>query len=100
MTDSENRTPGERNGEILIRPGLSWPNWSVVTSEMGRQALTAIVKVSGFENKWSGLTDEEDCVRRAILGLYVRLGHAPDVAQLAGCVPVYESCRRPSCSPG
>ncbi len=84
MIDSEKRASGANSGEDPKRPGASWANWSVVTSETGRRALGAIAEVAGFEHKWSGLTDPEDRVRRAILDLYVRSGHAPDVAQVAG----------------
>lgn len=69
--------------DALQNPESGWPNRSVVTSDTGGQALDAIAKVSGFGNKWFGLTEIEDRVRRAILELYARIGCTPDVAQLA-----------------
>ncbi|MFQ5915344.1 MAG: organomercurial lyase [Nitrospinota bacterium] len=75
--------PGKR-ATVSLRPGLSFPNWAAVTSDTARQALEAIVAVMGIETRWSDLGDAEDRVRRAVLDLYARLGHAPTLSQLAG----------------
>lgn len=72
-----------RRLSILFRPGITFPNWSVVTSETVCQALDSIFEVFGIEQRWTGIEDAEDRVRRAVLDLYARLGHAPSITQLA-----------------
>ncbi len=69
--------------EVLLRPGLPWPNWSAATTEGARRALGAIIEAAGLDRKWAGLTEAEDRVRRAVLDLYARLGRAPGAAELA-----------------
>ena len=81
--NQQSDVPGTRIKDGPLRSSQNWPNWSVVTSERGREALDAIVEVAGFKDKWSGLTAAEDGVRRAVLDLYAYLGHAPGVAGLA-----------------
>ncbi len=74
--------PGTRL-EVSLRSGVTFPNWSVVTSETVREALDSILEVFGVEERWSGLEDAEDRVRRAILDHYGQTGHAPSIAQLS-----------------
>ena len=68
---------------IAIRPGVTTPDWSVVTSNTVRDALGAIFETSNWEERWAGLDDAEDRTRRAILEAYPRIGHAPSINELA-----------------
>lgn len=73
--------------EIIVRPGVTTPDWSVVTAETVREALGAIFETCDWQGRWAGLEDAEDRVRRAIIESYPRMGHAPsvdDVAELTG----------------
>ncbi len=69
--------------EIAIRPGVTTPDWSVVTSETVREALAAIFETCDWEERWAGLDDAQDRVRRAILEAYPRTGQAPSTNELA-----------------
>jgi hypothetical protein len=69
--------------EIRIRPGVTFPDWSAVTSETVGAALAASFEAFGVAERWSGLDAAEDRVRRAVLEAYARTGHAPSIAQLA-----------------
>lgn len=68
---------------IAIRPGVTTPDWSVVTSETVREALGAIFETCDWEERWAGLDDAQDRTRRAILEAYPRIGHAPSTNELA-----------------
>ncbi len=74
--------PGGRL-ETAIRPGVTAPDWSVVTSETVREALGAIFATCDWEERWAGLDEAEDRTRRAILEAYPRTGHAPSIDELA-----------------
>ena len=68
---------------IAIRPGVTTPDWSVVTSETVREALGAIFEIFEWEERWAGLDDAQDRVRRAILEAYPRTGRSPSTDELA-----------------
>ncbi len=68
---------------IAIRPGVTTPDWSVVTSETVRGALGAIFDTCDWEERWAGLDDAQDRTRRAILEAYPRTGRAPSTDELA-----------------
>lgn len=75
---------------IVVRPGVTIPDWSVVTSEIVQEALEAIFETCDWEKRWSGLDDAEDRTRRAILSYYPKTSHAPsveDLAKLTGFAP-------------
>jgi len=59
------------------------PDWSVVTSEIVREALGAIFETCDWEDRWAGLDEAQDRTRRAILEAYPRIGHAPSINELA-----------------
>ncbi len=69
--------------EITIRPGVTIPDWSVVTSETVREALGAVFETCNWEQRWAGLDEAEDRTLRAILGAYPRTGQAPSIDDLA-----------------
>ena len=74
--------PGGRL-EIAVRPGVTLPDWSVVTSGIVREALRAIFETCDWEDRWTGLDAAQDRTRRAILEAYPRIGHAPSIDDLA-----------------
>ena len=69
--------------EITIRPGVTIPDWSVVTSGTVREALGAVFETCDWEQRWAGLDEAEDRTRRAILEAYPRTGQAPSIDDLA-----------------
>lgn len=69
--------------EMTITPGVTFPDWSVVNSRTVRETLDSIFEVMGVEERWSGLGDAEDRVRRAILDYYAEAGRAPSLPRLA-----------------
>ncbi len=69
--------------EIAIRPGVTTPDWSVVTSGTVRDALGAIFETCDWAERWAGLDEGQDRTRRAILETYPRIGHAPSIDELA-----------------
>lgn len=74
--------PGPRL-ELTIRPGVTFPNWSVVHSERAEAAASAIFEVFGIEKCWIDYRESEDRVRRAVLDHYASDGHAPSISQLS-----------------
>ena len=69
--------------EVPLRPGVTFPDWSVVASETVREALDAVLEAFGVEERWSGIEEAEDRVRRAILENYGETGNAPSVERLS-----------------
>ncbi len=65
-----------------IRPGIAFPDWSVVRSPVAREALLAIFEVFDMDRCWGGYTEAEDAVRTAILLHYCKNGKPPAVADL------------------
>ena len=68
--------------KVPLRPGVSFPDWSVVDSRTVCEALDAIIAALGAEKRWSDLEDAEDRVRRSILDYYAEAGHSPSPSQL------------------
>jgi mercury(II) reductase len=75
-----------------VRPGVIFPDWSVVTSPAVRNALQAIDHVFAC---WSGYDAGTDRVRVALLQLYVEDGRAPTVGALAERAGLSETAIRP-----
>ena len=69
--------------EIAIRPGVTMPDWSAVTSGIVREALGTVFETCDWEERWAGLDEAQDRTRRAILQSYPRIGHAPSIRELA-----------------
>lgn len=57
-----------------VRPGVTFPDWSTVTSPAVRDALLAMVGSGHVLNRWSGYDPATDRVRVALLQLYVEHG--------------------------
>lgn len=68
---------------VELRPGVSFPDWSMVTTDIGHEALAAIMDAIGAETRWADYDGDEDLAGRAVLGLYGRDGRAPSKAALA-----------------
>ena len=66
-----------------LRPGVTFPDWSVVTSSVTRQALLTLVESGHVASRWSGYSAATDRVRTALLRLYAEEGHAPAISAIA-----------------
>jgi mercuric reductase len=82
-------TPPEERLTGSLRPGVPFPDWSVVRSAAARATLVAMLKAAWDQRSWQGHTPAEDTVRRTILELYRELGHAPPPQEIARrcCLP-------------
>ena len=61
----DSRLPG-----YAVRPGVTFPDWAVVTAPQAREALLAIFEAIGAEGTWRDYTPAEDDVRTTLLRLY------------------------------
>ncbi|MGH6678716.1 MAG: organomercurial lyase, partial [Bradyrhizobium sp.] len=77
------------------RPGVTFPDWSVVASPAVRDALLAMVGSHHVCNRWSGYDAGTDRVRVALLQFYVKNGRAPTARALAERVHLSEQAVRP-----
>ena len=68
---------------FVLRPGVAFPDWSVVTSPAATDALRAMLRAEHVLHRWQGYTAAEDRVRSSLLRLYRERGRAPAVADLA-----------------
>src|SRR5579875_3345188 len=75
-------TPGTLPG-LVMRPGVTFPDWSAVTSPTVRGALQAMVGSGHVLNRWSGYDPATDRVRIALLQLHTEDGRAPAMRALA-----------------
>ena len=66
-----------------VRPGVTFPDWSVVTSPAVKDALLAMVGSDHVLDRWSGYDPATDRVRVALLELYSEDGRAPTTGALA-----------------
>ncbi len=69
--------------EVTIRPGVTFPDWSAVSSPRVRDTLNAIFEAFGIARCWDSYGAGEDRVRRSILEAYGRDGRAPTLQTLA-----------------
>jgi hypothetical protein len=74
-----------------IRPAVSFPDWTAVTSPQAREALLAILEALGVDRMWRDYTPAEDRVRVTLLRLYANAGRAPAIGDLAGRAGVSEA---------
>jgi hypothetical protein len=75
--------------------GVTFPDWSVVTSPAVRDALLEMVSSDHVLNRWSGYERFTDSVRVALLELYAENGHAPTIGALAERAGLSETAIRP-----
>lgn len=80
---------------FAVRPGVTFPDWSVVTSPAVRNALQAMAGSDHVLNRWSGYGPAADRVRVALLQLYAEDGPAPVRSALAERAELSETAIRP-----
>jgi len=78
-----------------VRPGVTFPDWSVVSSPAVKDALLAMVGSDHVLNRWSGYDPATDRVRVALLQLYAERGRAPTPGALAKRAALSEAAIRP-----
>ncbi len=78
-----------------VRPGVTFPDWSVVTSPAVQDALQAMLGSGHVLNRWSGYDPATDRVRIALLQLYAEGGRAPATGALAERAGLSEPAIRP-----
>ncbi|MDE1933559.1 bifunctional organomercurial lyase/mercury(II) reductase MerBA [Bradyrhizobium sp.] len=87
---------------FIVRPGVTFPDWSVVTSPAVQDALAAMVGSDHVLDRWSGYDRATDRVRVELLNFFAKEGCAPTIAALAeragsseqALQPVLEELRR------
>ena len=78
-----------------MRPGVTFPDWSVVSSPVVKEALLAMVESDHVLSRWSGYDPATDRVRVALLQLYAEHGRAPTPGALAKRAALSETAIRP-----
>jgi mercuric reductase len=71
---------------FALRPGVSFPDWSAVSSGNARAVTLATLEETGIQRRWQLHNEAEDRVRSTILRHYAQTGHAPDLASLQASV--------------
>ncbi len=79
----EQSVSGTAGRRVALRPGVSLPDWSAIRSAAAFDSVCAILDAFDISSRWSGRTEEEDRVHRAVLRAWGRLGHAPEIGELA-----------------
>ncbi|TGQ35647.1 bifunctional organomercurial lyase/mercury(II) reductase MerBA [Mesorhizobium sp. M00.F.Ca.ET.216.01.1.1] len=69
---------------FAVRPGVTFPDRSAVSSHAVKDALLAMVGSDHVLNRWSGHEVATDRVRVALLQVYAERGRAPAIDALAG----------------
>ncbi len=90
VTTSSSRTPPS----YTVRPGVTFPDWSVVTSLVVRDALQAMVGSEHVFDRWSGYDADTDRIRVGLLQLYAKSGRAPTPRALAEHAGLSETATR------
>ena len=78
-----------------VRPGVTFPDWWVVTSPTVQEALQAMVRTDHVFDRWSGYDPATDRARVALLQLYAEDGRAPTPGALAERARLSETAIRP-----
>ncbi|ABS68140.1 mercury(II) reductase [Hephaestia caeni] len=78
-----------------VRPGVTFPDWPVVSSLVVKDALLAMVGSGHVLNRWSGYDPATDRVRVVLLQLYAEHGRAPTPGALAKCAALSETAIQP-----
>lgn len=78
-----------------MRPGVTFPDWSVVSSPAVKDALLAMVGSGHVLNRWSGYDPATDRVRVTLLRLYAEHGRAPTPGALAERTATSETTIQP-----
>src|SRR5260370_28593212 len=81
--DKASAGPSATRPRYAVRPGVTFPDWSVVASPAVQDALRAMVGSDHVFDRWSGYDPAADRVRVAVLHLYAEDGRAPTTGTLA-----------------
>ncbi|MBA1142933.1 bifunctional organomercurial lyase/mercury(II) reductase MerBA [Mesorhizobium neociceri] len=81
--------------EFAVRPGVMFPDWSVVASPVVRSALLAMIGSDHVLHRWSGYSAAVDRVRAALIQFYADNGRAPTLFALAAEVGLTEMALQP-----
>jgi len=73
-----------------IRPGVLFPDWSVIRSPKAEATLGDIFALLNVERWWNNYSDTEDRLRRLLLQDYARHGRAPTLPALAATAGMSE----------
>ena len=68
---------------VTLRPGVTLPDWSAVSSPRTKEVLLALVQSDHVQHRWSGYSADADRVRSALLRIYAEVGRAPSLDALA-----------------
>ena len=68
---------------IRLRPGVVYPDWSVVTSDAVVQTLAAYFDASDRVRRWSAITEVEDRLWRVILEHYGATARPPSEREMS-----------------
>ncbi|MGH6898019.1 MAG: organomercurial lyase [Geminicoccaceae bacterium] len=74
----------------VLRPGVLFPDWTVLASALARATLVAMLEAVWDQRAWQDHTPAEDAVRRAVLECFRERGHAPspeEIARRSGTAP-------------
>ncbi|MPZ10578.1 MAG: hypothetical protein GEU89_10270 [Kiloniellaceae bacterium] len=91
---NEIRTRAADRPTWAIRPGVRFPDWSVIHSPKAEGALGDIFAVLKIERWWDNVSDIEDRLRCILLQDYVRHGRAPTLPALAAMAGISEERAR------
>jgi mercury(II) reductase len=80
---------------FTVRPGVTFPDWPVVTSLRVKAALLAMVGSEHVLSRWSGYDPAADRVRVALLKLFAEDGRAPTAGALARRAGLSETAIQP-----
>jgi mercuric reductase len=78
-----------------VRPGVTFPDWPVVSTPAVEDALLAMVGSDQVLNRWNGYDPVTDRVRVALLQLYAEHGRAPTPRAIARQVGLSEAAVQP-----
>jgi mercuric reductase len=88
-------SPRPTRPSFAVRPGVTFPDWSVVKSQAVQDALLAMVGSDHVFNRWGGYDLVTDRARVALLQFYAAEGRAPTIAALAERAGLSEPAIRP-----
>jgi mercuric reductase len=77
-----------------IRPGVVFPDWTVVRSVQGGEALVAIFGAFRADECWRGYSNDEDAVRSTIIRHYAVDGRAPTLSELGAATRLSQDALR------
>lgn len=84
---ADRASDNSRERAVLLRPGVTIPDWSVVQDGSAGMTLSAIFELIGVgRRKWSSLGEMEDRVWRSVIELFAEFGRAPLAAEIAGAI--------------